>query len=193
MSALITGIHDELILAVIDPRWFWSRVVVDDSYYTCWPWRGGRNDKDYGVLRIPGTTITAAAHRVALLLERGQPLGPLRALHHCDNPPCCNPYCLWAGTAADNTQDSVAKGRWNTPENTSQRVMSSVESMIKRLNDPRIKPAAKCTPKLTEKDVSDIRQRRAAGELTSTLAREFKVNPSYIRHIVAGTRKSIRS
>jgi hypothetical protein len=32
-------------------------------------------------------------------------------LHHCDNPPCCNPDHLFVGTRADNAADMIAKGR----------------------------------------------------------------------------------
>jgi hypothetical protein len=32
-------------------------------------------------------------------------------LHHCDNPPCCEPVCLFLGTHADNNADKAAKGR----------------------------------------------------------------------------------
>jgi hypothetical protein len=32
-------------------------------------------------------------------------------LHHCDNPPCMRPSCLFLGTQADNAADMIAKGR----------------------------------------------------------------------------------
>jgi hypothetical protein len=34
-------------------------------------------------------------------------------LHACDNPFCINPDHLYAGTAKDNTQDAILKGRFN--------------------------------------------------------------------------------
>ncbi len=32
-------------------------------------------------------------------------------MHTCDNPRCCNPAHLKAGTNKENTQDMIAKGR----------------------------------------------------------------------------------
>jgi hypothetical protein len=31
--------------------------------------------------------------------------------HSCDNPPCCNPNCLWPGTSKQNSVDMVSKDR----------------------------------------------------------------------------------
>jgi hypothetical protein len=87
---------------------FWARVErlgPDD----CWEWVGSRNNCGRGQLSIEGKVYTAP--RVAWELHTGTAPGSLWVLHTCDNPACCNPAHLFLGTAKDNTQDMMRKGR----------------------------------------------------------------------------------
>ena len=70
----------------------------------------GQRDKD-GYGRIQIEDYPHGTHRVAFELAYGPVPEGLKVLHHCDNPPCCNPEHLFAGTTKNNTDDMRAKGR----------------------------------------------------------------------------------
>lgn len=75
----------------------------------CWIWQGARNVLGYGTLTINCRSFVA--HRVAYAIHNGRDPGDLLVCHTCDNPPCVNPAHLWLGTAADNIEDMMSKGR----------------------------------------------------------------------------------
>ena len=77
----------------------------------CLEFSGYLNPDGYGRFRV-GNRMPAA-HRVAYELWVGTIPAGLYVLHHCDNPPCCNPEHLFAGTQQDNVDDMFAKGRDN--------------------------------------------------------------------------------
>lgn len=138
---------------------FWAKVDIrgEDE---CWPWLAGMNGK-YGSIGIGGRTGgSELAHRVAYELTYG-PLGELHALHSCDNPPCCNPRHLFAGTQLDNMQDKMSKGRGN-----------------------HAKGEATCHAKLTANTVRRIRYLHARGAKQIELSRLFGVNDRTINAIV---------
>ncbi len=89
---------------------FWSH-VDRGSEDECWCWTGATMGKGYGVLKRPGERLNISAHRAAFELTRGTISDGLHVLHHCDNPPCCNPKHLFLGTNGDNVADMIAKGR----------------------------------------------------------------------------------
>jgi hypothetical protein len=91
------------------PALFWSRVEIG-SEDQCWNWTGGKTQKGYGVCENIKRGVRSA-HRAAWTLIYGPIKKGLSVLHHCDNPPCCNPLHLFVGTNNDNIQDMVSKGR----------------------------------------------------------------------------------
>lgn len=74
----------------------------------CLEWTGSLHGQGYGCLRIDGVTRTA--HRAQWERLRG-PTNGSWVLHRCDNRKCVEPTHLFLGTAKDNSQDMVRKGR----------------------------------------------------------------------------------
>ena len=74
----------------------------------CWEYQGSTDKDGYGVITFGGDYFRT---HVAMYTAHGPiPIG-MMVCHHCDNPPCCNPAHLFAGTAQQNTLDSHEKGR----------------------------------------------------------------------------------
>lgn len=84
---------------------------ADWREYPCREWllgcagRGG-----YGRVRFDG--LEWQANRLAFVLVNGTiPEDKPLVCHRCDNPPCCEPRHLLAGTHKDNSKDCFDKGR----------------------------------------------------------------------------------
>lgn len=81
------------------------RKVIKGKRDECWEWRTGK----LGSLTVNGELWSSS--RLSFFLATGIHPGKLFVCHECDNPPCVNPRHLWLGTAKDNTQDMMRKGR----------------------------------------------------------------------------------
>lgn len=105
---------------------FWSRVEKSDG---CWTYAADPRQR-YPRVHITHTT-TVKASRFSYELAFGAIPGGLLVCHKCDTPRCVNPAHLFLGTASDNMQDKIKKGRGHeqlkthcknghefTPENT---------------------------------------------------------------------------
>lgn len=125
----------------------------------CWLWLGARNNKGYGqVTGRRGRNVLA--HRASYELHFGHIPDGHMVLHRCDNPACVNPDHLFTGTAKDNTQDMMQKGRQKVPQG-----------------------AANHRAKLTEEQVQAIRQE--TGSIRS-IARKYGVTHGAITPILSG-------
>lgn len=82
--------------------------------YDCWEWTGATIGRGYGTIKRtdrPRTKREQLTHRTMWIETIGPIADDLLVLHHCDNPPCCNPRHLFLGTKKDNAIDAYEKGR----------------------------------------------------------------------------------
>ena len=86
----------------------------------CWIWTGFKNDRNYGMFHMKladGTLKAVMAHRASYVLFTSPLAFGDMVLHKCDNPACIRPDHLRVGSANDNTQDMINRGRawWMNP------------------------------------------------------------------------------
>lgn len=88
----------------------WEKVIKGEG---CWLWTGAKSEKGYGnIFKKRGNGRTAVmVHRVSYEIHFGEIPEGLFVLHRCDVPACVNPSHLFLGTAQDNVDDMIAKGR----------------------------------------------------------------------------------
>lgn len=89
---------------------FWTHVDRSGGPNACWEWTGPRSRLGYGRFSI--CQVRHIASRVAAEIAYGPCPEDRRTCHACDNPPCCNLAHLYYGTAKDNTQDAIRRGRF---------------------------------------------------------------------------------
>lgn len=89
----------------------------------CINWVGtktGGSGKEYGVFWYKGKNVSA--HRFIWERFFGKIPEGLFVCHKCDNPGCVNINHLFLGTAKDNMQDKVNKGRAYVGDRTGQSI-----------------------------------------------------------------------
>lgn len=140
---------------------FWSRVSKGNPG-DCWDWTGTKTPPGYGRFNVPKGAVYA--HRLSYILNSGTIPDGMCVCHTCDNPGCCNPAHLFAGTMADNMHDRDRKGR--------SKIGGAGE------NNPRAK--------LTAAQVAEIRSKYIPRLYPQEkLAKEYHVKPYTIYEIIS--------
>lgn len=76
----------------------------------CWLWTASTDGTGRGQITVPGLRGPQKAPRVAWFLETGE-WPRLFVCHHCDIPSCVRFSHFFEGTAKDNYDDALQKGR----------------------------------------------------------------------------------
>lgn len=129
----------------------------------CKLWTGYVQSGGYGQLYYNGKRVLA--HRHAWYMSVGDIPAGMMVCHHCDTPLCINIKHLFLGTAKDNSQDCVKKGR-------------HVGGGTKRASRHR---------KLTDEDTNYIVNSK---ETLKVLALRFSVSMTCISMVRRGLRKN---
>lgn len=138
----------------------------------CWIWRRATSN-GYGRIKIQGRLYQAT--RVSLALHRGRWIDPsLFVCHTCDNPSCVNPLHLFSGTPSANMIDCRDKGRLFYT-----RGMKMPDASIACGENHK-------SSKLTEKQVLEMFEKRAAGVRVGVIARYYNVTPHHASQVLCG-------
>lgn len=139
----ITTLYCSLKCAVLSR----TKVVGD-----CWLWQGAKLPDGYGHFGFDRKRYRT--HRAAYEVAFGPVPEGMLVCHKCDQPACCNPQHLFAGTNKDNSDDKLRKGRQRRGEAN--------------------------RAKLTEDQIREI---RASNESMRQMAKRFGVSASHVSKI----------
>ena len=106
------------------------RMVRECRNMRCLEWPFGKSSTGYGAVYELGQNLKA--HRIAFETIFWPISRDLVIRHRCDNPSCVNPFHLLPGTAADNVQDKVMRGRAARGERHGRAKLSAADVLVIR-------------------------------------------------------------
>ena len=127
----------------------------------CREFTGARSAGWHGTIRFEGRM--EKAHRVAWILTNGPIPDGMWVLHHCDNPPCCEPTHLVLGDALANHRARAHTGRNN-----------------------HIAGAAHHAYKITPEIRAMALRLRSEGQTQEVISKRTGISRGRIAHLVAG-------
>jgi hypothetical protein len=133
----------------------------------CLEWFAAKDGGGYGMIRIGRRTCRA--HRISFEVHFGPIPDGMCVCHRCDNRLCIKPSHLFLGTQTENMADRDSKGR-----------------------QPRTRGERHGSAKLSEVDVSVIRNAEGGRGLLTALAKQFGVSRTQIANVRAGKNWSHR-
>lgn len=154
-----------------------------EKHGDCLYFMGSRNPKGYGQFVSPYETV---AHRFAWFAEYGEIPKGLMVLHDCDSPPCCEIRHLRLGTAKENTQDMVSRGRAIGPRNPLKGEKNhrakikeeDAQKIVKLISEGYTTPQISQKLNISNHIINDIRSRKTWNHLEFTIPtkKEYKKN-----------------
>ncbi len=116
-------------------REFIASSVLKDPRTGCWIWKRYVQTLGYGQAEVGGTIWLA--HRLSWTVHQGVIPKGMLVLHRCDTPRCVNPEHLFLGTHKDNTDDAIAKGRFDpmalSRHSRKNRVAKLTDDMVRAI------------------------------------------------------------
>ena len=181
---------------------FWSHVDKSGGPDACWVWDHVTPSEDYGRFTIAGRKVRT--NRFSYEISVGEIPAGMLVCHTCDNRACVNPAHLFLGTARDNIQDAISKGRALVgslnPTVRHEKLRNGIAERMKanpdlratgdrngrRLHPERYPRGEDVTgSKLTWDKVREIRAMYETGDFTQqSLATQFDVSKQIIHRIV---------
>lgn len=132
--------------------------TICDIKTHCWNWIGPLNENGYG--RISMNNKNTYIHRfIYQYFYSPIPENKPYVLHHCDNPKCCNPKHLYAGTQQDNINDMIKRNRSQMGEKCKWTKLTKEQVLeIRKSNKPQKVMAKRFN--ISQTTISNIKNRK---------------------------------